>query len=138
MTEDTPMPDVISNEVASYPHLILPGEILSAVLDQSLKLGPGLLHMSSTPAETVINATQAGLLHGTKQREFYIDYNSHRVYTDSLTSLIRSTSLVKANRSLGESLLEQQKVTVWTSILLIPQFFPHSPLKLQQSRTGPN
>ena len=138
MIEDTPMPDVISTEVASYPHLILPGEILSAVLDQPLKLGPGLLHMSSTPAETVVNATQAGLLHDTKQREFYIDYNSHRVHTDSLTSLIRSTSLVKANRSLGKSLLEQQKVTVWTSILLIPQFFPHSPLKLQQSRTGHN
>jgi len=92
------MPDAISNEVASYPHLILPGEILSAVLDQPLKLGPGLRHMSSTAEETVIKATQAGLLHSTKQRDFYIDYNSHRVYIDSLTTLIRSTSLIKANR----------------------------------------
>ena len=41
------MPDVISDEVTSYPYLILPGEILSAVLDQPLKLGPGLCHMSS-------------------------------------------------------------------------------------------
>ena len=77
------MPNAFSTDIASYPHFILPGEILSTVLDQPLKLGPGLRHVSSTPEETVIKATQAGLLHRTKQREFYIDYNSHRVPTNS-------------------------------------------------------
>ena len=74
------MPDAFSTVAASYPHFILPGEIWSTVLDQPLKLGPGLRHVSSTPEEVVIKATQGGLLHRTKQREFYIDYNSHRVF----------------------------------------------------------
>ena len=84
MAEDTPMPNAFSTAVASYPQFILPGEVLSTVLDQPLKLGPGLRQVSSTSEETIIKATQAGLLHRTKQREFYIDYNSHRVSINSL------------------------------------------------------
>ena len=34
MSEKTPMPDVFSTAVASYPHFILPGEVLSIVVDQ--------------------------------------------------------------------------------------------------------
>jgi hypothetical protein len=77
MTTDTPMPDVEST--VSYPQLILPGEILSTILSQPLKLGPGLRHSTSANGDTLIQATQAGLLHRTKHSEFYVDYNSHRV-----------------------------------------------------------
>jgi hypothetical protein len=78
MSEDTPMLDADSAEV-SYPHLILPGELLSTVLSRPLKLGPGLRHTTTPSGETLIQATQAGLLHRLKQTEFYVDYNSHRV-----------------------------------------------------------
>ena len=84
MSNDVPMPDAFATEVVSYPHFILPGEILSTVLDQSLKLGPGLRQLSTSSEGTAIKATQAGLLHRTaNQREFYIDYNSHRVPSNS-------------------------------------------------------
>ena len=75
MTDDTPMTEV---EI-SYPHLILPGETLSTGNSRSIKLGPGLRLTSSSTGKTLIQATQAGLLNKTKQSEFYVDYNSHRV-----------------------------------------------------------
>jgi len=77
MTTDTPMPDAES--AVTYPHLILPGELLSTILSQPLKLGPGLRHSTSPQGDTLIQATQAGLLHRTKHSEFYVDYNSRRV-----------------------------------------------------------
>lgn len=77
MTEDTPMVDA-SSEVRQS-HFILPGELLSTVISHPIKLGPGLRHITSISGETLIKATQAGLLHRTKQSEFYIDYNSRRV-----------------------------------------------------------
>ena len=83
MTDDAPMPDAISGEIISYPRFIFPGEILSTSLDQPLKLGPGLCHISNSSKQTAIMATQAGLLYRRKQQEFYIDYNSHRVTTSS-------------------------------------------------------
>src|SRR5271155_919462 len=59
--------------------MILPGELVSTVLSsQSLRLGPGLRHISSHEGQPLIQATQAGLLQQTKQ-DFYINYNSHRV-----------------------------------------------------------
>ena len=79
MTSDTAMTDVEST--VKYPHLILPGELLSTILSQPLKLGPGLRHSTSPNGETLIQATQAGLLHKTKHSEFYVDYNSRRVET---------------------------------------------------------
>jgi hypothetical protein len=89
MAEDTRMSDV---EI-SYPHLILPGETLSSELSHSLKLGPGLRHASSATGETLIQATQAGLLHKTKQSEFYVDYNSHRVcFLSLILTIVRSKS----------------------------------------------
>ena len=82
MTPD--MPDVEST--VTYPHLILPGELLSTILSQPLKLGPGLRHSTSPQGETLIQATQAGLLHQTKNSEFYVDYNSRRVPLLPLTT----------------------------------------------------
>ena len=83
MSEDTPMPDAVS-EITSYPHLILPGELFSTTLSQPLKLGPGLRHTTSPSGQTLIQATQAGLLYRKKQTEFYVDYNSHRVFPHHL------------------------------------------------------
>jgi hypothetical protein len=79
MTDDTPMPDASSTIVPTYPHAVLPGELLSTILSQPLKLGPGLRHTASPIGDPLIQATQAGLLHRTKQTEFYVDYNSRRV-----------------------------------------------------------
>ena len=59
--------------------MILPGELLSTVLSHPLKLGPGLRHTTSPSGETLVQATQAGILQHTKQTDYYIDYNSHRV-----------------------------------------------------------
>ena len=59
--------------------MILPGELLATVLSHPLKLGPGLRHTTSPSGETLIQATQAGILQHTKQADYYIDYNSHRV-----------------------------------------------------------
>ena len=59
--------------------MILPGELLSTVLSHPIKLGPGLRHTTSPSGETLIQATQAGRLQHTKQTDYYIDYNSHRV-----------------------------------------------------------
>lgn len=78
MEEDTAMPDAQS-EIVSYPHLVLPGELLSTDSAQTLKLGPGLRHVTNTTWQTLIQATQAGLLHKTKRAEYYVDYNSRRV-----------------------------------------------------------
>jgi len=72
------MPDGSSTPVPSYPQLILPGELLSTILSQPVKLGPGLRHTASQTGDPLIQAAQAGLLHRTKQTEFYVDYNSHR------------------------------------------------------------
>ena len=82
MTLDTPMPDAPA-EIISYPRLVIPGEVLSASLSQSIKLGPGLRHATSQSGETLIQTTQAGLLHRKRQTEFYIDYNSHRVLLET-------------------------------------------------------
>ena len=79
MGEDTAMHDTHS-EIVSYPHLILPGELLSTDSAQALKLGPGLRHVTNASGQTLIEATQAGLLHKTKRSEYYVDYNSRRVY----------------------------------------------------------
>lgn len=96
MTSDSAMTDVEST--VNYPHLILPGELLSTILSQPLKLGPGLRHSTSPNGETLIQATQAGLLHKTKHSGFYVDYNSRRVeacspsapYNFSLSCLLYS------------------------------------------------
>src|ERR1700737_2276201 len=74
MPYDTLMPDAPSTTALSFPHLILPGELLSTILSPPLKLGPGLRHTSSTKGDTLIHATQAGLLHRAKQTEYYVDY----------------------------------------------------------------
>jgi Exosome complex exonuclease Rrp40 N-terminal domain len=90
MTSGTAMTDV--EDTVRYPHLILPGELLSTVLSQPLKLGPGLRHSTSPNGETLIQATQAGLLHKTKHSEFYVDYNSRRVDTCPLVHAINMLS----------------------------------------------
>jgi hypothetical protein len=90
MTSGTAMTDV--EDTVRYPHLILPGELLSTVLSQPLKLGPGLRHSTSPNGETLIQATQAGLLHKTKHSEFYVDYNSRRVDTCPLVHAIHLLS----------------------------------------------
>ena len=88
MTSDTRMPDAFSTTSSSHQNLILPGELLSTILSQPLKLGPGLRHNTTAAGETVIQATQAGLLHSTKPTDFYIEYNARRVisfFSGSLT-----------------------------------------------------
>jgi hypothetical protein len=79
MANDTPMPVASSTTSSSNQNLILPGELLSTILSQPLKLGPGLRHNTTAAGETVIQATQAGLLHRTKPTDFYIEYNARRV-----------------------------------------------------------
>jgi hypothetical protein len=86
--------------------LILPGEILSTVLDHPMKLGPGLRLNGSNADEPTIQATQAGLVHKIKHSEFYVDYISHRVLPSVLLELHCqrfSTSPVKVNRLLARS-----------------------------------
>jgi len=77
--------------------MILPGELISTVLSHPIKLGPGLRHTTSPSGETLIQATQAGLLQHKKQTDYYIDYNSHRVALPILLSNT-STFLPKVNQ----------------------------------------
>jgi len=79
MMEDTAMDTVESTtSEPTYPHLILPGELLSTITSQRLKLGPGLQHTQHSN-KLYIHATQAGLLHHPNPTHFLVDYNSHRV-----------------------------------------------------------
>jgi Exosome complex exonuclease Rrp40 N-terminal domain len=85
-----------TNDVASYPHHVLPGKVF-ATNAQPIKLGPGLRHINTPSGETLIQATQAGLLYNKKQTSFYVDYNSHRV-SHIPTTTNSSTFQVKANQ----------------------------------------
>jgi hypothetical protein len=76
------MNDITMTDASStitYPRFILPGEILSTILSQPVKIGPGLRHTTLPDETPIIQATQAGLLSQPKPKEFFIDYNSRRV-----------------------------------------------------------
>ena len=88
-------------DAVTFPHLILPGEILSTILSQPVKIGPGLRHTTLPNDTTVIQATQAGLLQQPKPKEFFVEYNSRRVpppERDFLT-LVHSSSRRTSHRS---------------------------------------
>jgi hypothetical protein len=130
------MSDAPSTAV-SYPLVVLPGELVSTILSQPLKLGPGLLLTASPTGETLIQATQAGLLHRAKQSELYIDYNSHRVFLPPFLLVLTcvSTFQAKASPSSAKSSLEQP-------IIIKSIFLPHMrrllqiyPLKQPPNRT---
>ena len=70
------MEDIVMEDASD---MLLPGELLSTVLSHPLKLGPGLRHTTSPSGETLVQATQAGILQHAKQTDYYINYNSHRV-----------------------------------------------------------
>src|SRR5438046_2250844 len=75
------MADIVMEDASD---MILPGELLSTVLSHPIKLCPDLRHTTSQSGETLIQATQAGLLQHKKQStDYYIDYNSHRVAPSS-------------------------------------------------------
>src|SRR5438045_3872614 len=91
--------------------MIFPGELLSTIPSHSIKLGPGLRHMTSPSGDTMIQATQAGVLRQAKQSDYYIDYNSHRVFIPSSCQPNFSTFLAKENLSLDKSSHAQQIIT---------------------------
>lgn len=135
----TSMPDAPSTAV-SYPPVVLPGEIVSTILSQPLKLGPGLLHTASPTGDTLIQATQAGLLHRTKQTEFYIDYNSHRVFLPPSIPVLTCVSTFQAKASPSSAKYSLERPIIIKSIFL-PLMRRHSriyPLKQPPNRIAPN
>jgi len=92
---------------------ILPGELVEPGQHVNLKLGPGLLQLSSPQGLGSIISTRAGVLnHSANGKKWWVESNSRRV------SLARLRGFPVSLMSLSHSMYQLRKNPLWVSLQL--------------------